>query len=373
MALRLSLQEQDWHAHNRELITQRSIANSKINEVRKKVPDSSFLVGPDGKELPVFGYSGQKLNSAELQKQELRRKFAQNEKDVLWTYSESRNTGCFPLLNYEVDLENILRAQDPDRPKDPREPWRYPKTRDPMLYRKPDRDVDEQRRDDLKEPWDEGVLSTKLALRDGVVHNAFDAKSLGVGGAHVIELRRPGILKPEGQKPPGPTRREREDEQDQARVPLQGPMKFPRQNNMGTMNTVDKYHACMLQDPPMSKGFHFSTRHVGKDLTQRYGKAMEHNPEDCTAAPVSIQVDEDFQEEKRNSVHPFKMSELCLKPLVIKPPLTAREKRLREQNKKPLSGTLANWQNTCLSGRTQNFQKPAFAAQAVTPMPLSAR
>merc|ERR1719506_2241653 len=102
-------------------------------------------------------------------------------------------------------------------------------------------------------------------------------------------------------------------------------MKFPRQNNMGSMNTVDKYHACMLEDKPMCKGLTFSNRHVAEDLCLRYGGAMHHNPDDCEAAPVSIQIDEEFYEEKRTSLHPFKMAELCAKELVSKPPLTARE------------------------------------------------
>merc|ERR1719454_2103810 len=155
--------------------------------------------------MPVHTYSGQKLNSTELQKQAIRKKLETEgkEKEVLLTYSEDKNSGCFPLLDYEVDLANILRA--PDRNfKDSREPWRYPKTRDPSEYRKPDRSVDEQRVEDLKEAWDEGVLSAKLALRDGVTHNAFDSKSLGTGGAHVVELRRPGLRNLEGAPPPGP-------------------------------------------------------------------------------------------------------------------------------------------------------------------------
>merc|ERR1719375_2640211 len=221
LMLRLALGEQDWHARNKETISERSARNAMTNPFNKKVPDSSFMDG-----LEVYTYSGQKLNSAELQKQALRKRLEGKEKDQLLTYSEDKNTGCFPLLDYEVDLANVLRAPDPNF-KDNREPWRYPKTRDKSEYTKPDRDVSDQRREDLKEAWDEDALSSKLAVRAGVIHNAFDAKSLGIGGAHVIEMRRPGLRNLEGVRPP-PTR----FEQEGPRCPRiqKDEMRFPHQN-----------------------------------------------------------------------------------------------------------------------------------------------
>ena len=97
----------------------------------------------------------------------------------------------------EVDLANVLRAPDPNY-KDAREPFRYPKTRELSAYRKLDRDVSDARKDELKDAWDEGVMDPKMALKAGIVHNAFDAKSLGIGGAHVVELRRPGLRNEDG-------------------------------------------------------------------------------------------------------------------------------------------------------------------------------
>jgi hypothetical protein len=322
----------------------------------------------DFHERQVFAYSGQKLNSVDQQMADIRSKHqARGEKDWLLTYSEDKNSGCFPLLDYEVDLAGILRA--PDRNwKDSRELFRYPKARDSADRRKHERDVSPSRRQELKEPWDEGELSAKLALRAGVVHNAFDAKSLGTGGAHVIPLRQEGLRKEEGKLAPPPTRWEQETTMKTQRIQEER-MRFPKQNNMGTMNTVDKYHAGMLEDAPKCKGFMFKSRHVPIDIARRYGEAMQHNPDNCEAAPISLQISEDFFEDKRTSLHPDRMSMMCARDLVFKAPLSAREIRSRDKEKPP-HGTLACWQKTCLSGKAKNFRKTAFAPAQV---PHSAR
>merc|ERR1719454_552438 len=124
----------------------------------------------------------------------------------------------------------------------------------------------------------------------------------------------------------------------------------------------------------MSYGLNMANRHVNEELTIKYGKTMQKNPGNTEAAPVSIQIDEDFTEEKRTSLHPFTISKLCAKELVHKQPLSARERTLRDQTLKGKpqgAGTLASWQKTCLSGKAKNFQKPAFVPQAVPPLPLS--
>merc|ERR1711966_321445 len=112
----------------------------------------------------------------------------------------------------------------------------------------------------------------------------------------------------------------------------------------------------------MCKGFQFSERHVNDSLTAKYGKSMQRNPDTVHAAPVSIQIDEDFMEQKQTSMAPHKMAEMCARELVCKPPLTARERRERAEESfgKHKLGTLASWQKTCLTGKTAKFQKPAF-------------
>merc|ERR1712185_575565 len=98
---------------------------------------------------------------------------------------------------------------------------------------KPDRDVSEQRHAELLESWDEGASSANLALRGEVCQNAFDAKSLGTGGGHVIPVRPTGLYKEEGAAPLPPTRWQLEKGMKTERIQEER-MKFPKQNNMGS-------------------------------------------------------------------------------------------------------------------------------------------
>jgi len=399
IALRKSMGAPDWLARNKETIAERSLDNTTRNPFGKKKPDASFLearaseadqraavaaavdrvlaghVGPvpphmlgaSAFELPVHTYSGQKLNSAEMQKRALRSKMEGNEKHELWTYSNDKNSGCFPLLENDIDLANILRAPDPNY-KDSREPYRYPKPRGRGNYTKPDRDVSDGRREELLSAWDERVASK--SARDAFIEKAFDSKTLGTGGAHVIEVRRPGLRNPENAPLPGPTLFERETPRCPRIQTVE--MKYPHQNNMGSMNMVDKYNSHMLEGEPMSKGLIFANRRVPDDLTQKYGSTMKQLG-NCEAAPVSILSNEYYAHEPRNSLHPFQLALLCAKDLVHKPQLSAREKRFQDTssaNKNQLSGTLASWQKASVSGKTRSFQKPGFVPHAV---PLSAR
>jgi len=266
----------------------------------------------------------------------------------------------------------VLRAPDPNY-IETREPWQYPKPRDSSHYRKPDRDVSDARKDDLKDIWDEGALNSKLECRKGPMHNVFDAKSLGIGGAHVIEMRRPGLRNVEGAPPPSATRLEREIERGPLCPRIQKEeMKIAKFNNMGSMNTVDKYHRGILESAPVDKAFRFDKRVVPDFIAAKYGKGRNKTG-NVEPAPVTFQLEEEFLEEPRNSKAPFHLAALCAKDVTHKAPLSAREKRTLESSKKPLSGTLAGWQKTGLTGTHLTFKKPGFCAHAVTALPLSAR
>jgi len=368
ISLRNSMRPVDFHERNREMLTARSAEHAANNTLGRKVPDQSFLEGL----TVVHCYSGQALNSAELQKRAIRKKLEGREKEVLLTYSQDRNTGVFPLLEKEVDLSNVLRAPDPNY-IETREPWQYPKPRDSSHYRKPDRDVSDARKDDLKDIWDEGALNSKLECRKGPMHNVFDAKSLGIGGAHVIEMRRPGLRNVEGAPPPSATRLEREIERGPLCPRIQKEeMKIAKFNNMGSMNTVDKYHRGILESAPVDKAFRFDKRAVPDFIAAKYGKGRNKTG-NVEPAPVTFQLEEEFLEEPRNSKAPFHLAALCAKDVTHKAPLSAREKRTLESSKKPLSGTLAGWQKTGLTGTHLTFKKPGFCAHAVTALPLSAR
>merc|ERR1740117_1804840 len=93
-------------------------------------------------------YSGQKLNSAELQKKAMRAQMEKQEHNTLWTFSEDLNSGIFPVYDKEVTFENMLRQSEP-LPNETRDPFRYPQPRPSSEYVKPDRDVSESRKFEL--------------------------------------------------------------------------------------------------------------------------------------------------------------------------------------------------------------------------------
>jgi len=349
ISARKAVGPEDQMDKNKARLRARSEENSKA-PLRKAV-DTSFLA----EQQPVYNYSGQKLNTAELQKAHLRAAMAGKESENLWTYSEERNSGLFPMLDYEVTLANVLRAADPDRPKDPREPWCYPKAKERSEFAKPVRDVSEARKDDLRQAWDENLFFQASACHTGIIQGCFDAKTLGTGGHHVIPARRPGLRNLKGHPAPPSTRLELE----MARHPefkQEERMMFGCTNNMGATNPVDKYFrsSCLDGDPKM-KSLLFTNRRMPKDLTAKYATRMDMT--NVGVAPVSIQLYEDFREEPRNSNHPFQLAASCARPLRVAP-LSARgdaahggtrRKKIQEETHDSITGSSATATTTLKS------------------------
>merc|ERR550514_325360 len=105
---------------------------------KPKMIDPSFL--PEG--APVYIYSGQKLNSAELQKRQMRAQMEQQQHEKMWTYSAGYNSGCFPMLEKEPTLETMLRNSGPHH--DSRDPWRNAKLEEQRRVRSTDMDEEWQ-------------------------------------------------------------------------------------------------------------------------------------------------------------------------------------------------------------------------------------
>jgi hypothetical protein len=131
----------------------------------------------------VFIYSGQKYNSVELQKAQMRKEYLAQQETKMWSYSAVYNNNAFPLVEEGkpslvlreeyVQHPNVsapsgsgpkngkvLERQEDVYPKFPKgargrfRPWQYP----PMLdgtERLPARDVGHARPDELHEQWQE--------------------------------------------------------------------------------------------------------------------------------------------------------------------------------------------------------------------------
>eukprot|EP00931_Biecheleriopsis_adriatica_P023607 TRINITY_DN14874_c0_g1_i3.p1 TRINITY_DN14874_c0_g1~~TRINITY_DN14874_c0_g1_i3.p1 ORF type:complete len:1163 (-),score=247.48 TRINITY_DN14874_c0_g1_i3:114-3602(-) len=248
---------------------------------RKNV-DTSFLA-PDA---PVHIYSGQALNTADLQKKALRAKMDGQEGKKLWTYSEERNSGCFPMLDKEVPLDRMLRQEV--KLDDGRTPWLYPRPRKAQEDYKHPNDVSEARKEDLRSRWAENEWHQELEKKE-VVRGAFDAQALGTGGAHVIPLRRPanfdsgGIV---GYEDP-----DRHEEFE--------PMKFQARASVNLEAVQDKFHRTLLDGDPKALGICFDERNPPKHIRKKYGVSRKGN-DTLKAPPASYQGKEEYLEDKAN-------------------------------------------------------------------------
>lgn len=243
---------------------------------RKEV-DKSFLEPSE----VVYIYSGQAKNTAEQQKRAIRAKMVGKEGDNLWTYSAERNSGCFPLLEKEVQLDRMLREEIPQ--EDDRKPFKYPSPREVADYRRMQNQVSDARKEDLKAKWIENQYHPEMANKE-IVRGAFDAQSLGVGGAHVLDLRRPCLFE-------ATTPAEKEVSPP--------PMKYKARNVMGLESAIDKHHRSIRDGEPEKLGLRFAERRPPRAIRRKFG----HNEKlterlEVENPPISYQQDEEYREDK---------------------------------------------------------------------------
>eukprot|EP00928_Gymnodinium_smaydae_P098740 TRINITY_DN9246_c1_g2_i3.p1 TRINITY_DN9246_c1_g2~~TRINITY_DN9246_c1_g2_i3.p1 ORF type:complete len:1032 (+),score=199.60 TRINITY_DN9246_c1_g2_i3:222-3098(+) len=292
----------------------KTISEEKSKKTPRAVVDMSFM-----ESAPVHIYSQQALNSAELQKRALRAKMQGKEGDQLWTYKSEFNSGCFPMLEKDVDLGSVLRQAVPH--EDDREPWRYPRPREKADYRKHELMVSEARREELACPWKENELRPELDAKE-VIKGGFDMKTLGTGGAHVISVRRPGHQDlagtPAAPPPPPPQRRE------------PAPMRFSAgYASMGLQSSLDKYNRTILDGAPASKGLCFEARKTPRNITQKFGKTQ--NGRNVACPPISFNLEERFEEPNRgNSEYPHQFSARLARPVVARPLASSGEDQTRK-------------------------------------------
>merc|ERR1712066_317693 len=95
-----------------------------------------------------------------------------------------------------------------------------------------------------------------------VIAGAFDARSLGTGGAHVLPVRRPGMAT-------SPRQEDKAEEEHQRRSQIRGasattsspralpppappPMKFKARCGVGSESAADRYNRSILDDQPQT-------------------------------------------------------------------------------------------------------------------------
>lgn len=148
---------------NRQAVGEASSANTALKDAmgRTVARPTPFLDEPG-----VFLYSGQKLNSGELQKEWLRRRMDFQQGERLWSFCPEYGSQCLEFSG--VAPPGILgNLADTSAEKDcgARSPWRLPMARPKEAFRKPPRELGEGRSDWLKEPFKENEW-IRLAVGD---------------------------------------------------------------------------------------------------------------------------------------------------------------------------------------------------------------
>ncbi|CAE8717646.1 unnamed protein product, partial [Polarella glacialis] len=335
-------------------------ANGPPKSGRNKVVDTSFLQPGE----PVHIYSGQALNTAELQKRYLRAQMEKEGGQNLYTYSAEYNSGIFPMLDKEVPLDRMLRQEV--KQEDGRDPFRYPRPREIKDYIKLENNVTESRKEELESPWVENELRPDLDQKE-IVRGAFDAQSLGTGGAHVIPVRRNVLFEPnKGSK--GKVEEVKPE-----------PMKFQGRASTGLENVADKYHRTLLDGEPNCLGISFEERRVPKHLVKKYGKSKLEIG-NIKAPPVSYNLQEAYIEDKGSSMYLTDYMKSISRPLVTHGPggtpseggkgeATALE-RTQKRNSltvRETASTPHSWRealNSVQSKRTQQASPASFDATA---------
>lgn len=286
--------------HPPENHVERNIAKVQELSLQKATPrpkvDVSFLDA----EKHVHIYSTQKLNSAELQKRALRAKMQGKEGQIFWTYSQEFNSGCFPMSENDVGLNSVLRefaAVEAGKT-----PWRLP----PASAHKP-REVSESRREELSTPWVENELRPEFGAPKGI-KGAFDTKTLGTGGAHVLQLRRVGMQEPGGlpELEPAPPQ--------ESKYP---PMHFMPGYSCVPLS-VDKHTRTILHGEPRSLGLCFEKRRVPRAIAAKFGdRAQPLLAVHVATKPIS--AGEHFLENGGTSEHIDPYAKSLSRPLVVPP------------------------------------------------------
>jgi len=165
--LRRSMSMQDFKTTNRKLVRTQSEANVHMNNLlgKKRERETPFIEGQ------VYLYSSQKLNSAELQKEWMRKHMDNHASEQMWSYNPAYMSGNF---EFSGAAPPGVQAHQPSCPSDTyarlggddREIFRVTQARPPEAFRRPGRDLDQATVELLHEPFEENEWH-QLAVGDG--------------------------------------------------------------------------------------------------------------------------------------------------------------------------------------------------------------
>lgn len=166
MEMRRSKTVQNFRKTNKKLVRAQSEANVHMNNLlgKKRERETPFLEGQ------VYLYSSQKLNSAELQKEWMRKHMDNHASQQMWSYNPAYMSGNFEFSGADPPGVPAHRPKCPNDTYarlegDNREIFRVTQARPPEAFRRPGRDLDQSTVELLHEPFEENEWH-QLAVGD---------------------------------------------------------------------------------------------------------------------------------------------------------------------------------------------------------------
>jgi len=155
--IRATAEVQDFRTTNKKLVRAQSETNVRLNDMlgKKRERETPFI--PEGQ---VYLYSTQKLNSAELQKDWMRKQMDGHSDKKMWSFSPTYMSQSFEFsgaappgvqqLQPKCPSDTYARQEGDERPV-----FRMIQARPKEAYRKPARDLDQSTVELLHEPFEE--------------------------------------------------------------------------------------------------------------------------------------------------------------------------------------------------------------------------
>mmetsp|Transcript_75743 Transcript_75743/g.202656 ORF Transcript_75743/g.202656 Transcript_75743/m.202656 type:complete len:382 (-) Transcript_75743:289-1434(-) len=252
------------HERNMAVVSARSAENAEKHKKERVPVDLSFLEGQE-----VYMYSGQKLQSSELQLAYMRSTIQPDNTKNLYSYSDY-NSGAFPVVDTSAPVPKIRKGPVKD--------WKFPQPRQPSDFRKLDHDLDDARKHELSLPWDEPPDPFRSGHgTERVAGDPFAARNVVAPGG---EFGPSAMFQSVHSSGAEVLQQMREDNNAAAQAALDGciiknPTRAPAVVNSGSTRNqagdLDRI-APLLEGKPEKLGISFSARKPPKSLTQKFGK-----------------------------------------------------------------------------------------------------
>ncbi|CAD7942483.1 unnamed protein product [Amoebophrya sp. A25] len=300
---------------NMTKVAEQSADNTRFKSMSKVTLDTQTFLDPDAE---VFIYSGQKLQSSELQKQYMRQQMWPLQEKFMWTYSPIYNSSAFEFDELATGRPGNVAMRE-DKPIAGKVPFQYPKAAEGETFKKPLRDVTDYRRWELETfPWAENEwhgLAVGAERRKPInAKKIFDAERVPHLREHNDRPFDPNLIerriKEFGPKSMWQSVHEAGDTYENAIIEINKKEKeerekgrigpdvwgfYDKDKTKNGLSTMDKYESIRHGDPVRMRGIKFDQKFIPKAIKKKYGKhkILERT---IKQLPTSMRIEENWDE-----------------------------------------------------------------------------